>query len=66
VVYFFPAEPFRGTIELGRKDLDNGINCVDPMFVNGCPTPHSHMDNTGIPNPIDKLYSMQNSYFSVE
>lgn len=66
VVCFLSVEPFRGTIELGRKDLDNGISCVDPMFVNGCPTPHSHLDNTGVPNPIDKLYSMQNSYFSVE
>ncbi|XP_060066017.1 LIM homeobox transcription factor 1-alpha-like [Ylistrum balloti] len=39
--------------------------CLDHMF-NGETSGHSAIDSSGVPNPIDKLYSMQNSYFSVE
>lgn len=59
-------ESYRSQLDLGRKGLDDGLSCVDSLFVNGGLPPHSHLDNSGLPNPIDKLYSMQNSYFSVE
>lgn len=65
-VVFRSLESYRSQLDLGRKGLDDGLSCVDPLFVNGGLPPHSHLDNSGLPNPIDKLYSMQNSYFSVE
>lgn len=45
--------------------MEDNINCIDQMFMTDSHG-HSAMDTGNVLNPIDKLYSMQNSYFSVE
>ncbi|XP_076091072.1 LIM/homeobox protein LMX-1.2-like isoform X1 [Mytilus galloprovincialis] len=48
-----------------RQAMEDNINCIDQMFMTDSHG-HSAMDTGNVLNPIDKLYSMQNSYFSVE
>lgn len=48
-----------------RQAMEDNITCIDQMFMTDSHG-HSAMDTSSVLNPIDKLYSMQNSYFSVE
>ncbi|KAJ8300959.1 hypothetical protein KUTeg_022478 [Tegillarca granosa] len=63
----YQASPYNGIDISGnvRQSLDDNLNCVEQMFVNENTTLTS-MDTSSVLNPIDKLYSMQSSYFSVE
>ncbi|KAK3088388.1 hypothetical protein FSP39_018537 [Pinctada imbricata] len=60
---------FGNTMDIGntvRQTLDDSMTCLDHMFVGeGVPNTAS-IENNGVVNPIDKLYSMQSSYFSIE
>ena len=48
-----------------RQVMEENMTCIDQMFMTDTHG-HSAMDSSNVLNPIDKLYSMQNSYFSVE
>jgi hypothetical protein len=48
-----------------RQAMEDNITCIDQMFMTDSHG-HAAMDTSSALNPIDKLYSMQNSYFSVE
>ncbi|XP_046336306.1 LIM homeobox transcription factor 1-beta-like isoform X2 [Haliotis rufescens] len=46
--------------------LEDGVEAIDQMLMNDS-TGHPHISASGpLINPIDKLYSMQSSYFSAE
>ncbi|XP_064616536.1 LIM homeobox transcription factor 1-alpha-like [Liolophura sinensis] len=46
--------------------LEESMDGLDPMLLNDNNATHSNNNGGSVINPIDKLYSMQSSYFSVE